>query len=66
MFRNGHIERRADQISQRLGAGRGLVLDVTDGRRYHAAIAEISNQAVPVEILVNNAAITRDQLRFCA
>jgi len=52
----------ADQISQRLGAGRGLVLDVTDGEAVNAAIAEISNQAGPVEILVNNAAITRDQL----
>lgn len=52
----------ADQISERLGAGRGLVLDVTDGEAVNAAIAEINSQAGPVEILVNNAAITRDQL----
>lgn len=52
----------ADQISERLGAGRGLVLDVTDGEAVNAAIAEITSQAGPVEILVNNAAITRDQL----
>lgn len=52
----------ADQISERLGSGRGLVLDVTDGEAVTATIAEITSQAGPVEILVNNAAITRDQL----
>ncbi len=52
----------ADQISERLGAGRGLVLDVTDGEAVSAIIADINSQTGPVEILVNNAAITRDQL----
>ncbi len=52
----------AEQISERLGTDRGLVLDVADGEAVTATIAEITRRAGPVEILVNNAAITRDQL----
>lgn len=53
----------AAAISQRLGAGRGLVLDVTDAGTIDAALASLEQHAQgPVSVLVNNAAITRDQL----
>lgn len=52
----------ADGISESLGEGRGLVLDVTDGDAIAATIKQIETLAGPVAILVNNAAITRDQL----
>ncbi|AKS41941.1 3-oxoacyl-ACP reductase FabG [Wenzhouxiangella marina] len=52
----------ADAISERLGEGRGLVLDVTDGDAVQATIAAVNEQAGPITVLVNNAAITRDQL----
>jgi len=52
----------ADRISERLGAGHGLVLDVTDAEAIGAVIKHISSQAGAVTVLVNNAAITRDQL----
>ncbi len=52
----------AQAISDALGAGRGLVLDVRDGEAINATIAAVSEQGGPIGILVNNAAITRDQL----
>lgn len=53
----------ADGISERLGAGRGLVLDVTDPDAPAALFKTIAEQVDdPVSILVNNAAVTRDQL----
>ncbi len=52
----------ADAISGRLGAGQGLVLDVTDPESVDAAIGLIQDRAGWPSILVNNAGITKDQL----
>ena len=52
----------AAAICDQLGADRGLVLDVTDAGAVDAAVAAVERAAGPVEILVNNAGITRDQL----
>lgn len=52
----------AQAISERLGEGRGLVLDVTDGEAVDRAIKAVNERAGAVTILINNAAITRDQL----
>lgn len=52
----------ADRISEALGEDRGLVLDVTDGDAISATVDRISKSAGPITVLVNNAAITRDQL----
>jgi len=52
----------ADRISECLGAGRGLVLDVTDADAIGQVVKQISSEAGAVTVLVNNAAITRDQL----
>jgi 3-oxoacyl-[acyl-carrier protein] reductase len=43
-------------------AGRGAVLDVTDGAAADALVAAIENEFGPVSVLVNNAGITRDNL----
>lgn len=52
----------AAAIERRLGEGRGLVLDVTDPDAITAAVAAVNDRAGAVTVLVNNAAITRDQL----
>lgn len=52
----------AERISERLGNGRGLVLDVTDADAITQVIKHINTEAGAVTVLVNNAAITRDQL----
>jgi 3-oxoacyl-[acyl-carrier protein] reductase len=52
----------ADAISAALGEGRGLVLDVTDAEAIASVVDQVSKSAGPITILVNNAAITRDQL----
>ncbi len=52
----------ADAISERLGEGAGRVLNVTDGDGVNQLLADIQAEAGPVTVLVNNAAITRDQL----
>jgi 3-oxoacyl-[acyl-carrier protein] reductase len=52
----------ADAISERLGAGHGLVLNVADGDAVLAAVEQVKERAGPITVLVNNAAITRDQL----
>lgn len=52
----------AEAISKRLGDGRGLVLNVTDADAITEVISHIGAQGDAVTILVNNAAITRDQL----
>jgi 3-oxoacyl-[acyl-carrier protein] reductase len=43
-------------------AGRGVVLDVKDGARVDALVAEIEKEFGSVGILVNNAGITQDNL----
>src|SRR5690625_5396410 len=52
----------AQGISEYLGDGRGLVLDVTDGDAIAARVLQIRARAGDATILVNNAAITRDQI----
>jgi len=52
----------ADAISEQLGDGLGLVLDVTDPDAISAVIERIKSDAGAITVLVNNAAITRDQL----
>lgn len=51
-----------DSVEKHLGSGYGLVLDVTNPESIQEALSEISTRAGPVSVLVNNAAITRDQL----
>ncbi len=62
VFGTATSQKGADAISASLGEGRGLVLNVTDGEAIAEVISGIGKQASPVAILVNNAAITRDQL----
>ncbi len=52
----------ADSIASRLGDGRGLVLDVTNPESIDQTLATVTAKAGAVTVLVNNAAITRDQL----
>ncbi len=56
----------ADNITaalEEIGAeGRGMVLDVTDAGQVQARVNEISQALAPPVVLVNNAAITRDDL----
>jgi len=56
----------ATAVTQRLAAfdppGQGLRLDVNDAEQIDAALARIRADAGPVEILVNNAGVARDQL----
>jgi len=52
----------ADRISESLGARRGLVLDVTDADAVLETVRAVQAEAGPISVLVNNAAITRDQL----
>lgn len=62
VFGTATSEAGAAALSDQLGAGRGLVLDVTDAGSVAAAVAAVEREAGPVQILVNNAGITRDQL----
>lgn len=52
----------AARISDELGAGRGLMLDVTDQAAVDTAVRTVGEAAGAITVLVNNAAITRDQL----
>jgi len=52
----------AEAIGQRLGAGRGIVLDVRNAGAITDAVAQVAAEASSPAILVNNAAVTRDQL----
>lgn len=62
VFGTATSEGGADGISAELGENRGLVLDVTDPDAISAAVDGVRDHAGAVHILVNNAAITRDQL----
>ena len=62
VFGTATSEQGAEGISAELGAGRGLVMDVTDAGAVEAALETVVERAGPVSVLVNNAAITRDQL----
>ncbi len=62
VFGTATTEGGADSIAQELGAGHGLQLDVTDPESIDQALAAVNQQGGAVAVLVNNAAITRDQL----
>lgn len=62
VFGTATTESGAARIAERLGEGRGLVLDVGDADAINDTVATIKERAGAVTILVNNAAITRDQL----
>lgn len=55
-------EKGAQAISDYLGAGQGLVLDVADPASIEQCLETIKNQFGDIDILVNNAGITRDNL----
>lgn len=55
-------EHGAEKISEYLGAGNGLVLNVTSDDSIAALFAAIKEAHGAVDILVNNAGITRDNL----
>jgi 3-oxoacyl-[acyl-carrier protein] reductase len=55
-------ENGAEKISEYLGEGHGLVLNVTDNDSIEALFAVIKEKFSHVDILVNNAGITRDNL----
>ncbi|WDD97009.1 3-oxoacyl-ACP reductase FabG [Thalassomonas actiniarum] len=52
----------ADNISEYLGQGNGLVLNVTDDNSISEMFTTIKEQHGGIDILVNNAGITRDNL----
>ena len=55
-------EHGADKISDYLGQGQGLVLNVTDDASIAAMFETIKANHGGVDILVNNAGITRDNI----
>ncbi|WP_077342834.1 3-oxoacyl-ACP reductase FabG [Pseudocolwellia agarivorans] len=52
----------ADKISEYLGEGNGLVLNVTDNDSIAALFDNIKDKYGAIDILVNNAGITKDNL----
>jgi len=55
-------EHGADKISEYLGQGHGLVLNVTDNDSIAALFDNIKANHGSIDVLVNNAGITRDNL----
>ncbi|MDO6426932.1 MULTISPECIES: 3-oxoacyl-ACP reductase FabG [Thalassotalea] len=55
-------EHGAEKISEYLGAGQGLVLNVTDDESISSMFETIKQEFGVIDILVNNAGITRDNL----
>ncbi|WP_448564295.1 3-oxoacyl-ACP reductase FabG [Thalassotalea ganghwensis] len=55
-------EHGAEKISEYLGAGNGMMLNVTDDSSIDAMFEQIKAKHGAVDILVNNAGITRDNL----
>lgn len=63
VFGTATSENGANAISEYLGdAGKGLVLNVTDPASIESVLEAISAEKGAVEILINNAGITKDQL----
>ncbi|MEM1080575.1 MAG: 3-oxoacyl-ACP reductase FabG [Pseudomonadota bacterium] len=62
VFGTATSESGAASIADRLGQGRGLVLDVKDAAGIQALVESIQDQAAAPTVLINNAAVTRDQL----
>jgi len=55
-------ESGADKISEYLGEGNGMVLNVTDNDSIASLFDAIKEKYVAVDILVNNAGITKDNI----
>ncbi|MDO7083409.1 3-oxoacyl-ACP reductase FabG [Pseudocolwellia sp. AS88] len=55
-------ESGADKISEYLGEGNGMVLNVTDNDSIAALFDAIKEKYVAVDVLVNNAGITKDNI----
>lgn len=62
VFGTATTQAGADAIAERLGEARGMALNVRDADAISAAIAHVGEQAGAITVLVNNAAVTRDQL----
>ncbi|GGZ89961.1 3-oxoacyl-ACP reductase [Ignatzschineria ureiclastica] len=63
VFGTATSENGANAISEYLGnSGKGLVLNVTDQTSIESVLETISAEKGAVEILINNAGITKDQL----
>ncbi len=62
VFGTATSERGATGISGRLGDGRGLVLDVRNDEAVIDQVKHVTSAASAPTLLVNNAAVTRDQL----
>lgn len=62
VFGTATSEAGAQGIASRLGEGRGLVMDLLKPDTLSTALAQLNERAGAVSVLVNNAAITRDQL----
>ncbi len=62
VFGTATSDNGAAAIGERLGDGRGLVLDVRDAEAVASVPGTIADRAASPTLLVNNAAVTRDQL----
>lgn len=62
VFGTATSDNGAQAISDYLGEGRGLNLNVTSSDSIEATLATVKERAGDVDILVNNAGITRDNL----
>jgi len=62
VFGTATSETGAAAIEERLGAGQGLTLNVRDQDSVTRVVAAVTETAGAPTILVNNAAVTRDQL----
>lgn len=62
VFGTATSDNGADAISARLGDGRGLTLNVRDAAAIDTVVRKVNDRAGAPTILINNAAITRDQL----
>jgi len=62
VFGTATTDAGASAIGARLGEARGLVMDLLKPDSINSALTELNERAGAVTVLVNNAAITRDQL----
>ena len=60
--RDGHARGTAEEIGAAGGRAEAIALDVTDGPAIAAAVSGVLERHGRIDVLVNNAGITRDQL----